>query len=67
MLKGKIIRLERFVIQYFAYANLPGWQFVRELKLTDKLNMININVKPTQDRNMVIYETETDIVRAMLD
>jgi hypothetical protein len=42
-----MIRLHHYVIQDFVYASLPGWLSVRELKLADKLNVININVKPT--------------------
>lgn len=42
-----MICLDHYVIQDFAYANLSGWLSVRELKLADKLNVININVNPT--------------------
>jgi hypothetical protein len=42
-----MISLNHFVIQDFAYVSPPGWLSVRELKLADELNVINITAKPT--------------------
>lgn len=44
--KREMLRLGHYVIQDFAYANLHGWLSVRELKLSAKLSVININVNP---------------------